>query len=339
MHRVTIKDIAEMAGVSYSSVSRAVNGTGKVSEETKQKILEICEREGYRANTLARNLTQDHTNTIGLIVPSVTNPFYAEIMQQVEIKASEEGYHVLLRPTNNDDSRTESMIEFLLQQQVDGIILATPQANIVELVNKYSRFVPIVMVAEPGRNDDISRVNVVSLNNYEGGRIAADYLYSLGHRDIAYVGFRKGNHSQSHRFQGFTDRLKEEGITPRVIENYGNHSSIESGIRCARQLFESGSVPTAIFSATDFTALGVIKAAGECGIRIPEDLSLLGFDNVIYSSLPKIELSTIDHKNDMLSYAAVDTLIHLIHNPDFSEVVHRTIMPVLVCRSSCIAVK
>ncbi len=335
MRRVTIKDIAEMAGVSYSSVSRAVNGTGKVSEETRQKILEICEREGYRANSLARNLTQDHTNMIGLIVPGITNPFYAEIIQQVEIQAAREGYNILIRTTLNEEARTESMIVYLMEQQVDGIILATPQEDAIDLIKRYDRFVPMVLVADPGEDADVSSVNVITLNNYEGGRIAAEYLLTLGHRDIAYVGYRKGNHSQARRFLGFADRLKKEGITPRVVENTGNHSSIESGVCCGRQLFQTGNIPSAVFASTDFVALGVIQAAGEQGIRIPDDVSLLGFDNVIYSSLPKIELTTIDHKKDLLASAAADTLIHLIQNPEMGETVHRTIMPSIVCRSSC----
>ena len=173
----------------------------------------------------------------------------------------------------------------------------------------------------------------ITLN--ETGKIAAEYLLSLGHRDIAYVGYRKTGLAQVHRFHGFLQVCREHGIEPYVLENADSRSSIEAGYRLGVELLEKGPKVTAAFAATDYTALGVLKACNEHGIAVPDDLSLMGFDNTLVSSLPRIELTTVDQKKDVMAKAAVDTLIDMINADGSAQYGRHVILPSLIERNTC----
>lgn len=174
---------------------------------------------------------------------------------------------------------------------------------------------------------------------WAGGRLAAEHLLELGHRDIVYLGHRPNSLTHQLRLRGFTEILEKAGITPQVIDNPHGCSSIDIGYALSRKLFANGCSATAIFASTDSMALGVLQAADEYGISIPEDISLLGFDNIIYSALPKIELSTIDQRKQLLAEATVDLLTRIIDSDAQDEFTHRMIRPTLVSRSSCRAQK
>ena len=331
---VTIKDIARIAGISTSTVSRALSGSPELSEETRTRILEICRKEGYRVNALARSLICNKTNVIGLIVPEVTNPFYAELSLGIETHARSLGYNVMLCNSLSDAKTTEELFGFLISHQVDGIILASSQSDAATMIQTFAPKLPAVLLGTPALVSG-EEVNSVCIDNLAGGRLAAEHLLELGHRDIVYLGHRPGSLTHQLRLRGFTETLEKAGITPKIIENPHDSSSIDTGCELSRTLFKSGCSATAIFAATDSMALGVLQAAGESGISVPEDISLLGFDNIIYSSLPKIELSTIDQRKQLLAEAAVDLLTHIIDSDEQDEFTHRMIRPTLISRSSC----
>ena len=315
---ITIKDIACIAGVSTSTVSRALSNSPELSEQTRQRILEICRREGYRVNALARSLICNKTNVIGLIVPEVTNPFYAELSLGIETH--------------------EELFGFLISHQVDGIILASSQQDAGTMIQKLAPRLPAVLLGTPALVSG-DEVNSVCIDNLAGGRLAAEHLLELGHRDIVYLGNRPNSLTHQLRLRGFTEMLEKAGITPQVIDNPHGCSSIDIGCALSRKLFANGCSATAIFASTDSMALGVLQAADEYGISIPEDISLLGFDNIIYSALPKIELSTIDQRKQLLAEATVDLLTRIIDSDAQDEFTHRMIRPTLVSRSSCRAPK
>lgn len=335
MHRVTIKDIAELAGVSYASVSRAINGSGKISEEKRQRILKICEQEGYRVNVLARNLSRRKTNIIGVVVPSVANPFYSDIILHIGLRARELGYHLMLCNSLYDDRTEEEVIRFLTDQQVDGIILASAQHYSIGIAKMYQKSVPIVLLGGAYREEELYDANLVGLDNRAGGRIAAEYLLSLGHRKIIYAGHRPKSMTHKLRLAGFQDALPAEGVTLTVLENKDNHSSIDNGVVIGKKLFAEHKDCTAIFAATDSLALGIMRAADEAGVRIPEDVSLLGFDNIVYGALPKIDLSTIDQRKEQMAAAAVDMLRELMEHDEAGAYIHKTIRPELLIRNTC----
>lgn len=335
MGRVTIKDIAQIAGVSYASVSRALSGSGKVSEETRRKILQICEQEGYRVNIHARNLSSRKTYILGVIVPNIANPFYSDIVLHFSTHAQDNGYHILLCNSLFDPAQEEEMLGYLIDQQVDGIVLVSPRDYSVDLVKRYQKSIPIVLLGGSFYEDDLRGINIVNLDNRSGGHIAADYLYRLGHRDIVYLGYRPATITHKERHGGFLDELAKHNIEPFTIVNTANSSTTEKGYELSKELFNSSHTFSAIFAAADMLALGVIKAASECGVRIPEDISLLGFDNNMFSSLPGIELSTIDQRKELMAKASVDLLISLIDSTISGEYSRKTFMPELIIRKSC----
>ena len=324
---ITIKDIARIAGVSTSTVSRALSNSLELSEQTRQRILEICRREGYRVNALARSLICNKTNVIGLIVPEVTNPFYAELSLGIETHARSLGYNVILCNGQNDAKVTEELFGFLISHQVDGIILASSQQGAGTMIQNFAPRLPAVLLGTPALVSG-DEVNSVCIDNLAGGR-----------RDIVYLGNRPNSLTHQLRLRGFTEMLEKAGITPQVIDNPHGCSSIDIGCALSRKLFANGCSATAIFASTDSMALGVLQAADEYGISIPEDISLLGFDNIIYSALPKIELSTIDQRKQLLAEATVDLLTRIIDSDAQDEFTHRMIRPTLVSRSSCRAQK
>lgn len=324
-----------MANVSCASVSRAINNSGKLSPETRQRILDICEREGFFVNSHARSLTQSRSNIIGLIMPNVSNAFFSEIALAVELYAYSLGYNVMPCNSLYDEKRTSELFSFLIGQQVDGIILLTPQIDSLRLLKQFSRLIPTVMLGGAFQEEDFSGINSVGIDNRIGGKLAAEHLISLGHRDIAYVGYRKKGLAQVHRFEGFMQVCRERSVSPYVLENTESRSSLETGYRLGTQLLEKGPKVTAAFAATDYIALGVIKACDEHGVAIPDDLSLMGFDNTLTSSLPRIELTTIDQKKDVMAKAAVDTLLDMINADGSSQYERRVILPSLIERKTC----
>lgn len=259
MGNVTIKDIAKVAGVSYSTVSRALSGSHEISSATRDRILKICDEKGYRANALARSLINNKTNVIGLIVPEVTNPFYSEISLEIETYARQLGYNIMLCNSLNDEDRTEDLFNFLLSHRVDGILHASSRIYSADRLKKYCSSIPFVLVGTaPAECRSI--MNTISTDNYEGGRIAAKYLLSLGHRDIFYLGYREGSTSHQLRLLGFNSVLEEAGLKPRILENPTNGSSLAAGYKLCREAFAQPFHQTAMFAATDSMALGAIKA-------------------------------------------------------------------------------
>ncbi|EOQ38228.1 LacI family DNA-binding transcriptional regulator [Butyricicoccus pullicaecorum] len=339
MKRVTIKDIARIAGVSYATISRALSGSSEVSEQTRKRILEICKQEGYRTNALARSLTCSKTNVIGLVVPDITNPFYAELALEIETFARQMHYNVMLCNSIHYENNIGELMDFLISHQVDGIILGSSRNEARACLHEYHKTIPSVLLGASISDEDEYCVNAVSVDNRAGGRMAAEYLLELGHRDITYLGFRPSSITHQLRYHGFLRAMEQRGLTLNVIENPENSSSLQAGYQLGKQLFAQGLTCTAIFAATDSLALGVIQAADEFNIRIPEDVSLLGFDNISYAALPKITLSTIDQRKSALAESAVRLLVSLIEQPSNDGYAHHMIRPALIERHSCAALQ
>ena len=205
---ITIKDIARIAGVSTSTVSRALSNSPELSEQTRQRILEICRREGYRVNALARSLICNKTNVIGLIVPEVTNPFYAELSLGIETHARSLGYNVILCNGQNDGKVTEELFGFLISHQVDGIILASSQQDAGTMIQNFAPRLPAVLLGTPALVSG-DEVNSVCIDNLAGGRLAAEHLLELGHRDIVYLGNRPNSLTHQLRLRRSEEHTSE----------------------------------------------------------------------------------------------------------------------------------
>lgn len=331
MKNITIKDIAKVANVSYATVSRALSDSNEISAETRECILHICHDMGYTANAVARSMVLKKTKLIGLIVASIDNPFMSEMAFHIEMHAREHGYSIMLCNSSHDLNIERTVFELLLSRQVDGIILVPSSAESHAHLKPLLSRVPTVFVSENLR--DLSE-SYVSVDNYRGTQIGTEYLYSLGHRDILYFGVRQGSVTHQLRADGYVDSCHELGIQPHIYNSNFQLSSVHAGNHLARQVFSKPFSHTAIFAATDSLALGVFAAAEESGIRIPDDVSLIGFDNILYADLPRIHLTTIEQPKKTMAITAVDILLEKITDKSTSYS-HRILMPTLVERSTC----
>lgn len=334
MQHITIKDIAKMAGVSVTTVSRALNDAPEISPETRKRILRLCQETGYRANLLARSLISSRTNIIGVISPDISSPFHAAFSLHLERYARERGYQVMLCSGHPGDDRIDELFDFLISQRVDGILLLSSSSSAGGLLKAHAAL-PSVLVGNCGPEEFGSRVNAVSVDNYTGGQMAAEYLHRLGHRRVVYLGLRPSSFSHILRHRGFSLRAEELGMEVETLTNPDMSSTIESGCRLARQLFQRPLAQTAVFAASDSVALGVMEAADERGISIPEELSLLGFDNIDYAALPNIRLTTIAQPIPQLARASLRLLLEFIDSEAPGEYTRKLLLPSLVERRTC----
>ena len=335
MQHVTIKDIARLSGVSVTTVSRALNHGPEISPETRERILRICREQGYRTNLLARSLISSRTNVLGLILPDIANPFHATLSFNIETYARELGYQVMLCSGRPGDGQIEELIEFLIGQQVDGILLSSASDQARYLLHRYRDILPAVLLGSCVPETSGARVNSVSTDNFVGGRMAAEYLHHLGHRDVVYLGLRSDSVTHTLRHAGFLAAARELGMTVTTVKNTGPSSTISTGYQMAQQLFSSPLSQTALFAASDAVALGAIQAADEADIAIPERLSILGFDDIEYAALPNIRLSTLSRNTPLLARASVRLLLELINSDNHDEYTGKLITPTLVERATC----
>ena len=339
MRRVTIKDIARMAGVSVTTVSRALNNAPEINEETRQRILELCRKEGYRTNLLARSLISSRTNVIGVVLSDIAGPFHASLALHIETYAAQLGYQVMLCSGQPGDGRIDGLFDFLISQRVDGILMTNASNSALEFLERYQSAVPIVLLGAFAPLESSWRINSVSTDNYVGGQLAARYLHDLGHREVAYLGMREGSATHLLRHRGFLDAAAELGMEVETAWNRESHSTTEMGYYLARELFLKPFRQTAVFAASDLMALGVMQAADELDIAIPEQVSLLGFDNIDYAALPKIRLTTFSQRTEALARSGVRLLMELIKSGDGAEFTQRLLMPALVQRDTCRSIR
>ncbi len=333
MKRVTIKDVAKVAGVSYATVSRALSGSPEIGEETRQRIIKLSQEMGYTPNSVARSLVVQSTKIFGLLLGRINNPFMSEIAFYVEKHARARGYNLMLCNSGSDLDHEEETYRLLVGRQVDGIIIIPSGIHTYERIQPYLDTTPTIFVSENLRD---LRESYVTVDNYKGTVLGMDYLHSLGHKKILYFGRRMGSITHQLRAQGYEDACKKYGITPAFVDSHYTHSSIKKGHLIAKELFQSqGHLGyTAIMASTDTMALGIIKAADEFGMRIPEDFSLIGFDNISFSGLPKINLTTIEQPKNAMAAVAVDMLVNKITDPAVGYS-HRIMEPSLIVRNSC----
>lgn len=335
MKNVTIKDIAKVAGVSYATVSRALSGSPEIGEETRERVLKICREMGYTTNFVARSMVMKRTKLIGLIVANIDNPFMSELAYHIEIRAREQGYNLMLCNSSHDAALERQVFTLLMGRQVDGIIIVPAGSDTYENLKPFISKVPTVFMSENLRDLPES---YISVDNYRGTRIGTEYLYSIGHRSILYLGRRKNSMTHQLRAEGYIDACRELGMEPNFFNSNYAFSSIQTGYQLAKHVFQKPMQQTAIFAATDSLALGVMEAAEEAGVRIPEDISLIGFDNITYADLPKINLTTIEQPKKTMASMAVDVLLEKIINPS-AGYSHRILMPSLVERGTCKSIR
>lgn len=313
MGMVTLKDVAKVAGVSYATVSRALSGSPEIGAETRKRIIQLCKEMGYTPNSVARSMVMRKTNIIGLIVASIENPFMSELTTHIEIHARNCGYNLMVCNSSYNPEQEKEVFSLLLGRQVDGIIILPIGSESYEGLKGLTAQVPTVFISE--NMQDLPE-DYVAVDNRAGIRKATEYLYGLGHRKILYFGCRAGSVTHRLRMEGYLDACRALGIEPEVVRSPFERSSYQAGYRLAGTYFSEPHEHTAILCASDTLAIGVMQAAYENEISIPDRLSVVGFDNISYAALPPIALTTVDQPKPQMAVAAVDLLLKRIKDPE-----------------------
>ena len=326
----TIKDVARKAGVGIATVSRVINKSGPVSEETREKVLAAMDELQYYPNEIARSLKRKNTRSIGLALPGMSNPFFGEIAEAIEIAARHMGYSVLFCSTHDVPEQEEIGIDLFLEKQVDGLILFAPHSKRkLETVLKQRR-VPIVIITPRPLDWD---VDCVRINDMEGAYEATVHLIHLGHRRIGYIAEPDVPTGSQERLKGYKAALKDHDLV--IGESLIVRGTFRegSGTRAAEILLDRPDPPTAIFAANDLMAIEAMAWLREHGYEIPDDMSVVGFDDVRFASVPGIDLTTVAQPKWEVGQEAVRLLISRLRGKSraIQEVV---ISPYLVVRKS-----
>ncbi len=331
MGKVTLKDVAKVANVSFTTVSRALSGNPEISNDTRDRILKICEEMGYTTNYIARSMIKKKTELIGLIVPSIDNPFMSELAYYIEVTARRFGYNLILCNSHPDLIQEQKVMQLMIGHQVDGVLIIPQKPGSYENLKQLTSLIPSVFLSENLKDQNGS---YISVDNQRGTKLGTEYLYKLGHRNILYYGCRTGSTTHQLRAEGYQEACQLLDIKPNIVYFDSVSSSIELGYEMAHKALEQEQEITAIFASTDSNAIGLMQAAREKNIRIPEDISLLGFDNIRLASLPQIDLTTVAQPKEEMAVRAVKMLIRKIEKQS-TEPSFEIIEPALVERSSC----
>ena len=331
MGKVTLKDVAKAANVSFTTVSRALAGNPEISKETRERILKISEEMGYTTNYIARSMIKKRTELIGLIVPSIDNPFMSEFAYYIEVTARRFGYNLILCNSYPDLNQEMKAMQLMVGHQVDGVLIIPQKSESCRNLMKYASMIPTVYLSENLRDQD---ANYISVDNHKGTVKGVEYLYGLGHRNILYFGCRIGSTTHQLRAEGYTEACNRLGIEPKIVYFNSGSSSVELGYEMARSELSARNDFTAVFASTDSNAIGLMQAAQEAEIRIPEDISLLGFDNIRLASLPQIDLTTISQPKEEMAVRAVKMLLQKIEH-SAAQNTFEIIEPKLIERGSC----
>ena len=302
---VSIRDVAERAGVSIATVSRTVNHISTVNAELAQRVWKAIEEVGYLPNTQARALVSGRSKMLGLIVSEITNPFFPELVQEFESLAVSQGYEVLIGSTNYDPARTESLMRRLLQRNVDGVAVMTFGVE-EELVKKLvEREFPLVFV---DAGPDLPNIHILKVDYAEGIRQGVQHLAALGHRSIGFISGPLSQRSPKIRREAFLAAMRELGLkvpTEHLVE--GNHT-MEGGISAMERLIALPELPTAVMCSNDMTAIGALHALYRTTHRVPEDISVVGFDDIHLAQFMLPPLTTVQMSCKDLAAAAVEGL-------------------------------
>lgn len=325
---VTIQDVAKTADVSVSTVSRVLNGKVDVASETQDRVRSVIENLGYTSNLAARSMRSFKKNLVGLIMPDIAYPFAIEVMKGVNRAITESEFDLLVYTTGDirkseSASHEQKYVSLLNNSITDGVIIVAPIAS------EFSNNAPIVSIDPLVSNPNYPSVHAT---NYQGAIDAMEYLLGLGHRRIGFISGRAELESSNRRLKGYRDALKNAEISvDEALITAGDYTT-ETGAICARELLSLEKRPTAIFASNDQTAIGVFQAAQEMGLRIPADLSVIGFDNISESKY--MGLTTMDQFISEMGFVATQMLIKLINDETLDTQTYR-MQTRLVIRDSC----
>jgi LacI family transcriptional regulator len=334
--KTTIKDIARMAKVSHTTVSRALNDKSRIRNETKERILSIAKELSYRPNFIARSLVMRRTKTLGLVITTIANPFYTELSQGIETTAISLGYNIILCSTNYDLSVEKQYIDMLRSKGVDGIIFTSAHMGDPNIIGLAEEGFPIILVNRRTYHPMVrERIDYVGVDNISGGFLAVEHLIRLGHDRIGMIGGSSESSVGFERLEGGKKALAAYGL--EMKGNYFLEGDFlkGSGYRGGKEFLKMSRPPTAIFATNDYMALGTYQAIVEEGMKVPEEIALIGFNDIEFTSMKGIELTTIGQKKYEMGALAVKTLVERIEGRKVGPSMEIVLEPELIIRKTC----
>ena len=326
----TSLDVARLAGVSQSAVSRVFTPGASASRQTSEKVRKAAEELGYRPNSLARAMVSGRSRMIGLVVAYLNNQFYPEALEKLSKRLQERGYHVLVFITAQTQGDVSDVIEEILDYQVDGIIAASVALS-SELSDRCrSEQVPLVLF---NRSQDDPGLASVTSDNYAGGRRVAEFLVAGGHRRIAYIAGWEGASTQRDREAGFVDGLAAAGC--RLFARGVGNFEAETAAKAAREMFSGDEIPDAVFVANDHMAIAVMDVLrAELGLSIPGNVSIVSYDDVPAAGWKGYDLTTIHQPADQMVEATIDILLAQIDGQETTDNRVQINAPLIIRRSA-----
>jgi LacI family transcriptional regulator len=338
MSSINIKDIARISGVGVSTVSRVINNHPDVNADTREKVLAIIKEYNYVPNNSARNLRLTHSHAIAVLVKGITNPFFSPLIKILDQEISRMGYAMLMHQVDFDADEIDVALELVKEKNLEGIIFLGGkfyhQEEKLALLD-----VPFVMCTST-----TPTAHCISIDDFKESYNAIDYLCTLGHRQIAILVPNQDESIGDTRLAGYLQALKDHQIPVEKdlikyfhseLEDY----SLQNGYLCTKELLESDTPFTAIFAPSDVLAIGAYKAIFEKGKKIPEDYSVLGFDNIELADYIQPPLTTIAQPIEQIAFETVKLLFKIMHAKKTSQPTHKVFGATLVKRSSCRAIK
>jgi len=304
----TIQDVAKTAGVSVATVSRVLNNNGPVSQSARDCVLRAIKELDYQPNLLGRNLRRTETKMLLVLLPNIANPFYSRIVKGIEDVGRKNGYNILLCNTDSDRGREMAYLDLLKNRLADGVIFMAPELESGELSEIGARF-PVVQCCEYKEG---ARVSHVSIDNFSAAYMAVRHLIDQGHSKIGLISCKNGFMSTQQREKAYRKALEDAGIGYSAkLVRYGDYG-FKSGLRAAKQLLSIEEKPTAIFAISDVMAIGAIRAVKEQGLKVPDDVAVMGFDNIDFASMCDPALTTVSQPKYDLGCVAMELMLRQI---------------------------
>jgi DNA-binding LacI/PurR family transcriptional regulator len=303
---VIASDVARLAGVSQSTVSRVFTPGVNVSEKKKRRVLKAAEELGYSPNALARGLITNQTKMIGIVMVDIKNPFYPEVLVKFMKKLREIGYHVLFVNSESDDVQDDEVSQFL-EYKVDGVIVMAASLS-YPAVSRFIQYnIPVILFNRYAENSPCS---VVSCDNFHGGNKVGEYLLQTGHRRLAFIEGKDNTSTSLERKKGFKETLLKQGHGEPLSEV--GHFTYDGGYHAMMNLLSSPQPPDGVFCANDIMALGAMDAAKELNVKVPNNVSIIGFDNISLAEWAAYSLTTWEQPVDQMVSATIQLMLNEI---------------------------
>lgn len=332
--KTTIKDIANVLGITPSAVSKALSNHPRISDKTKTAVLQIAQNLNYQPNHLASALRKGKSNLVGVIIPKANSHFFSSIIEKIEEVLNEKGYNVIIAQSNESYKKECKSIDALLYTQVDGIIASMANETIkLDYYEKIkSKGIPLILF-DRGEND--LNVDYVGIDDYLSSHMVIEHLVEQGCERIAHIAGFSHTRIYKNRIRGYRDALDKFGLPIEESLIIESNLGIEDGRRIMRQLLELKNRPDAVYAAGDYAALGALQVLQENHIDVPKDIALVGFTNEPFTSLVTPSISSVEQHSEQIGKVAAETLLKRLGSPNEKVSLNKLILPAeLIIRSS-----